>query len=428
VSTRAGAWRWLPHIRPKTVPGGQRRASVMSWSLTASTMLVLAAALTLTGLNPSVTPWLGFEAVLAGAVLLYAGTGRLLTGRLPDNAIGWLLGLIGLLVAAEMLTEQYTIYALITAPGSLPAARLVGWFSSVVIELTALLWLLLLLLFPDGRLPSPRWWPARLAILVAMAGSVVSQLQAGKFIDGLTDVLDKAGASYPNPLGIFPRSGWFGSVVAAINGLALVAAALSVASVFARRRGANTERRKQLAWLGYVGLLTVLWLVAGGLCDAFTHGANNWIGNTIYVLLVLTPVAGIPLACVVAVLKYRLYEIDRLISRTVSYAIVTGLLVGVYAGLVLLTTRALPLHTPVAVAGSTLVAVALFSPLRRRVQKVVDRRFNRTRHDAELVVAAFAIRLQDATDLEVVQADLAGTVDRALEPVHLSLWSGHMSR
>jgi uncharacterized membrane protein YfcA len=112
VSTRAGAWRWLPHIRPKTVPGGQRRASVMSWSLTASTMLVLAAALTLTGLNPSVTPWLGFEAVLAGAVLLYAGTGRLLTGRLPDNAIGWLLGLIGLLVAAEMLTEQYTIYAL----------------------------------------------------------------------------------------------------------------------------------------------------------------------------------------------------------------------------------------------------------------------------------------------------------------------------
>ena len=138
----------------------------------------------------------------------------------------------------------------------------------------------------------------------------------------------------------------------------------------------------------------------------------------------LTPVVGIPVACVVAVLKYRLYEIDRLISRTVSYAIVTGLLVGVYAGLVLLTTRAFPLHTPVAVAGSTLVAAALFSPLRRRVQKLVDRRFNRTRHDAELMVAEFAARLQDATDLEAVRADLAGTVNRALEPVHLSLWSG----
>ena len=404
------------------------RGQVMSRSLAASTVLVLAAALVLTGLNPRAERWLGFEIALAGAVLLYAGTGRLLTGRLPDNAIGWLLGLIGLLVAGEMLTEQYAIYGLVTAPGSLPAVRVVGWFAPVVIELTVFLWLFLLLLFPDGRLPSRRWRPVRLAILVAMIGSVVSQLQAGKFIDGLTDVLDTAGASYPNPLGIFPRHGWFSGLIAAIEGLALVAAVLSVASVFARRRGANTERRKQLAWLGYVGLLTVLWLAATGICSALTHGGNTWIGNAIYFLLVLTPVVGIPVACVIAVLKYRLYEIDRLISRTVSYAIVTGLLVGVYAGLVLLTTRELPLRTPVAVAGSTLVAAALFSPLRRRVQKVVDRRFNRTRHDAELLVAQFAARLQDATDLEAVRADLAGTVNRALEPVHLSLWSGPISR
>jgi hypothetical protein len=400
------------------------RARVMSRSRAASTVLMLAAALILTGLNPRVKPWLGFEIALAGAVLLYAGTGRLLTGRLPGNAIGWLLSLIGLLVAAEMLTEQYAIYGLVTAPGSLPAVRVAGWFSLVVVELTVFLWLFLLLLFPDGRLPSPRWRPARLTILVAMIGSVMSQLQAGKISAGVTDVLYKAGASYANPLGIFPRHGWFSGLVVVIDGLALVAAVLSVASVFARRRGANTERRKQLAWLGYVGLLTVLWLAASGVCSALTHGGNSWIGNAIYFLLVLTPVVGIPVACVVAVLKYRLYEIDRLISRTVSYAIVTGLLVGVYAGLVLLTTRAFPLHTPVAVAGSTLVAAALFSPLRRRVQKVVDRRFNRTRHDAELIVAEFAARLQDATDLEAVRADLAGTVNRALEPVHLSLWSG----
>jgi hypothetical protein len=401
---------------------------VVSWSLAVGTVLVLVAALTLTGLNPRVKPWLGFEVALAGAALLYAGTGRLLTGRLPHNAIGWLLSLIGLLVAAEMLTEQYTIYSLVTAPGSLPAARLVGWFSSVVTELTVFLWPLLLLLFPDGRLPSPRWRPARLAILVAMASSVVSQMRAGTLIDGVTDVLYKAGASYPNPVGIFPRNGWFGGLVDAIDGLALVAAVLSVASVFARRRGASTERRKQLAWLGYVGLLTVLWLVALSVTGAVTHGGNNWIGNTLYVLLVLTPVAGVPVACVVAVLKYRLYEIDRLISRTVSYAIVTGLLIGVYAGLVLLTTRELPLHAPVAVAGSTLVVAALFGPLRRRVQQVVDRRFNRTRHNAELMVAEFAARLQDATDLEAVRADLAGTVNRAVEPVHLSLWSGDLPR
>jgi hypothetical protein len=143
---------------------------------------------------------------------------------------------------------------------------------------------------------------------------------------------------------------------------------------------------------------------------------------------VLAPVASLPLACAVAVLKYRLYEIDRLISRTLAYAIVTGLLIGVYAGLVLLATRVLPLHTQAAVAGSTLVAAALFSPLRQRVQKAVDGRFNRTRYDAEMMITAFAARLQDATDLDAVRADLAATVRRALEPTHLSVWSGRFGQ
>jgi hypothetical protein len=368
--------------------------------------------------------WLGFEAILAGAAVLYAGAGWLITRRLPGNAIGWLLGLIGLLVAAEMLTEQYTVYGLVTAPGSLPGAHLAGWFSTVAIELAAFLLLFLLLLFPDGRLPSRRWRPVLWAILAATAGSVAGQMQAGRLIDGLTDVLDRTGSSYPNPLGIFPRHGWFSGLVAVVYGLALIATVASVASVFARRRGANTERRKQLAWLGYVGLLTVSWLAVTGVCNAVTHGAGDRIADVLYVLLVLTPMAGIPLACAVAVLKYRLYDIDRLISRTVAYAIVTGLLVGLYAGLVLLATRVLPLHAPVAVAGSTLVAAALFSPLRSRVQKVVDRRFNRSRYNAELMLTAFAARLQDATDLHAVRSDLAATVDRALEPAHLSLWSG----
>jgi hypothetical protein len=135
-------------------------------------------------------------------------------------------------------------------------------------------------------------------------------------------------ASYPNPLGIFPRHGWFSGLVTVVYGLALIAAVLSVASVFMRRHGANTERRKQLAWLGWVGLLTVAWIAATGVCDAVTHGADDWIADVLYYLLVLTPPAGILLACAVAVLKYRLYDIDRLISRTVAYAIVTGLLVG----------------------------------------------------------------------------------------------------
>ena len=125
----------------------------------------------------------------------------------------------------------------------------------------------------------------------------------------------------------------------------------------------------------------------------------------------------------IAVLRYRLYDIDRVISRTVAYAIVTGLLVGTYAGLVLLATQVLGIHTPVAVAAATLAAAALFSPVRRRVQRAVDRRFNRARYDADQTVAAFAARLKDAVDLDAVRDDLAGVVHQALEPAHVSLWT-----
>jgi hypothetical protein len=136
----------------------------------------------------------------------------------------------------------------------------------------------------------------------------------------------------------------------------------------------------------------------------------------------LVGLAALPAAIGVAILKYRLYDIDRLISRTLAYAIVTGLLVGVYAGLVLLATQLLHVHTPVAVAVSTLAAVALFNPLRLRVQKMVDRRFNRARYDADQTVAAFAARLKDAVDLDSASDDLATVVQQALEPAHLSVW------
>jgi hypothetical protein len=133
-------------------------------------------------------------------------------------------------------------------------------------------------------------------------------------------------------------------------------------------------------------------------------------------------IAALPVAIGVAILKYRLYEIDRIISRTLAYAIVTGLLVGVYAGLVLLATQVLRASSPVAVAASTLVAAALFNPVRRRVQHAVDRRFNRARYDAERMVTAFAARLQDAVDTDAVRADLTGVVHTALEPTHVSVW------
>ena len=386
------------------------RYRAASWTLAGLTALVLATALTLLGLDARYIDAgkLGFEAVMAVAIVLYAGTGHLLMVRRPGNAIGLLLALVGLLLALEMLTEQYPLYGLVTAPGSLPAARLVGWFSVLMAVLAVFLLLFLVLLFPDGRLPSRRWRPVRTGFLVVMAASVVSQMQAGQYISGgLTDILDDSKSSYPNPLGIFPQHGWFAGFVAAVVVATFAAALCAVASVFARRRRAGPELRKQLAWLGYVGIVTVFWILVLAPGAVLSPGGNDPLGTVLWVVMVLTPVVGIPVACVVAVLKYRLYDIDRLISRTVSYAVVTGLLVGLYAGLVLLADRVLPVHDSFTVAGATLIVAALFAPVRRRVQHVVDHRFNRTRYDAELTTAAFAGRLQDATDLDAVQADLS---------------------
>jgi hypothetical protein len=165
------------------------------------------------------------------------------------------------------------------------------------------------------------------------------------------------------------------------------------------------------------GAVCVVAVVASSLIGTPTTPA----AKVISAVLVLA-FAALPLSIGVGILKYGLYEIDRIISRTLAYAIVTGLLVGVYAGLVLLATQVLAVTSPVAVAASTLAAAALFSPLRRRVQKAVDRRFNRARYDADRTVAAFAARLKDEVDLDAVKADLAGLVHQALEPAHVSVW------
>jgi len=205
--------------------------------------------------------------------------------------------------------------------------------------------------------------------------------------------------------------------------LAIMTVIAVVASVFARRRGASPERRQQLAWLGYVGALTLVWILALALSSWLAPGpSNGWLSQVFWGLMVLTPVVGIPVACVVAVLKYRLYDLGRIVSRTVAYAIVTGLLVGVYVGLVLLATHLIGLTSPVAVAGATLAAAALFGPLRSRVQKRVDHRFNRARYDAERMLAAFAARLTEELDADAVTEDLARSVHAALEPAHVSIW------
>jgi hypothetical protein len=215
-------------------------------------------------------------------------------------------------------------------------------------------------------------------------------------------------------IGIFKVLAAGGALLFVVTGLA------AVLSLVFRYRKAQAAERAQLRWLIYAGALILVAVVASALIQPVTGASDS--ANNLSNALSSGAVALVPVAIGVAVLRYRLYDIDRIISRTVAYAIVTGLLVGVYGGSVLLATGVLRFRTPVAVAAATLAAAALFTPVRRRVQSRVDRRFNRARYDADQIAAAFAARLKDTVDLSTVRDDLTGVVSRALEPAHVSVW------
>jgi hypothetical protein len=195
---------------------------------------------------------------------------------------------------------------------------------------------------------------------------------------------------------------------------------LSLTGQVVSYRRSSGERRQQLKWL--LGGLAVSLAGLAGLATAIALGRATGFWGVVGRVAVLAAIFAVPVSMGVAILKYRLYDIDRIISRTLGYAIVTGLLIGIYAGLVLLATEVLRFHSTVAVAAATLAAAALFNPLRRRVQLRVDRWFNRTRYDAGQTVAAFAGRLKDTVDLDSVRDDLTGVVHQALEPAHVSVW------
>ena len=272
------------------------------------------------------------------------------------------------------------------------------------------------LLFPDGRLPSRHWrWLVRIYLAIAVlavGGTVVIAVTA---IAGHHIQINSSGdlAIIDHPTGAAALEGAIEEVFSVVLVVVLVAAVIQQAVSYRR---ASSERRQQLKWVASGAAVSLI-------CGLAATELNNTPGFWQIVSDVLVAgIAALPASMGVAILRYRLYEIDRIISRTLAYTLVTGLLVGVYAGLVLLTTQVFRVHTPVAVAASTLAAAALFSPLRRRVQKAVDRRFNRARYDADQTVAAFAARLKDAVDLDTVRDDLANVVHQALEPAHVSVW------
>jgi hypothetical protein len=342
--------------------------------------------------------------------------GMLVARRQPRNPEGWLL--LGL-AAGLMVTVDSGLYAVLdyrVHHGQLPLGEIAVFLRGTIATPLILVFPLVILLFPDGRL-TRRWkwtlWPYVVLVVAVAVGSGANEAGtiAGQHIQvDLTGTYSGSGGT-AGGLGAFLAAAGAGLVLVPLFWLAFAAR-----QVVSWRR-ATGERRQQLKWLtsGAVIALIGLALIAVG------PPKDQVLGRVTHDLAFLA-LAGLPVSMGIGILKYRLYEIDRIISRTLAYAIVTGLLVGVYAGLVLLTTQVFGVRTPVAVAAATLAAAALFNPLRRRVQQVVDRRFNRARYDADQTVAMFAARLKDAVDLDAVRDDLAGVVHQALEPAHVSVW------
>jgi hypothetical protein len=345
-----------------------------------------------------------------------AAVGWLVTRRQPGNPIGWLFLVTGVFMFLSTAGGDYGYYVYRLGHhlplGAAGSALSQFWGPSL------LLFGADILLFPDGRLAS-RWWRSALRIYcVAFALLILATCVAiaGALAAHPIRIDDNGGlAAVDQPVG------WFNAVQ---GPLSVVLAGLSLAFIARQAlswRRSSGDRRQQLKWLASGAAVSIicLFLAANSSSSSSANGPTLWgVLNT----LAWMGVAALPVSIGVAILKYRLYEIDRIISRTLSYAIITGLLVGVYAGLVLLATQVLHSHSTVAVAASTLAAAALFSPLRRRVQHAVDRRFNRARYNADRTVAAFAARLKDAVDLDAIHDDLAGVAYQALEPVHVSLW------
>jgi hypothetical protein len=393
-----------------------RAVPQLAWSLWALSVALTVFALLLLTLNlarPDVHVydyWL--ENTLSA--LLFSTVGAIVSSRRPENPVGWLLCLYGLANAAGHFSSQYAIYALLARPDSPPAGEAMAWISSWILPPIVGLQVFAFLLFPTGRLPGRRWrLLAWLTVAFVVAGMISSAFSLGAN-SGLGPV--------QNPLGIEGFSTIYGGILTLISVL-YVAVALSL---FVRLRRAGGVERQQIKWFVYAVVATVISItVAYAIPESFdTPLWFDWVG---YALVVATTPA-IPISIGIAILRYRLYDIDRLINRTLVYGTLTVTLALLYFGGVtsaqtlfsaLTGQRELP---QLAVVASTLAIASLFNPLRRRVQGFIDRRFYRGKYDAAKTLEEFSVKLRNETDLGALSGDILTVVRDTMQPEHVSLW------
>jgi hypothetical protein len=403
-------------------PVGGRGPARLAKALTALSTVLLVLAVVLLVLNRD----LGFGALSPHLVLVpgFAVVGLVLAVRRPGHAIGWLFVGMGLVAAVQAFAFEYAVRALVTAPGSLPAVAWLAWVATWTFLLNLPALALLLLLFPDGRVPSPRWRVVPWLLGMAVAGVTVwvmlrpEPINADVFtianpagVAALDDPAIRAVRVVPNILAFLTL--FVGPVACAL-------------APFVRRRQAQPVERQQLKWLAFVAGGSGLAGAIGFLMVSFGNSAATVVGGLLLLVALVGVAVGIPMAVGLAILRYRLYDIDRIINRTLVYALLTAVLGLGYAGVVLLLGQlfgGVGGNPPSwAVAGATLAIAALFQPLRRRIQQAVDRRFNRRRYDTARTIEAFSARLREQVDLDTLTGELLDVVDQTMQPTQASVW------
>jgi len=395
-----------------------RTATRLAWGSCALSLTLAALSLVLLILNLSYPDTHLYEPWLDNTLtaISYAPVGALIASRHPENPVGWLLCLYGLAISLSYFSAEYAIYALLAQPDSLPAGEAMAWITSWILPIINGLTVFYILLFPTGRLPGRRWrWLAWLTVAFVVVGVILAAFSPGALLGILGPIR--------NPLGIEGFTNVYKAVLFTMVPLLTVAAALAV---FMRLRCAGGVERQQIKWFTYAAAASVTAAILAYIIPRVID-TPTWFERLGYALNIVT-IPAIPIAIGIAILRYRLYDIDIIINRTLVYGSLTLLLALVYFGGVTATQALFRTITgqhelpQLVVVASTLVIAALFNPLRRRIQSLIDRSFYRRKYDTRKTLEAFSVKLREETNLEALSDELVSVVREAMQPAHVSLW------